>query len=370
MTTREDKHPAVLFAGGGTGGHLFPALAIHEQLPEHTPVHYACSNRPLDSRILTDANADFTPLPAAPPALRPDRALRFASGWWRSASVTRRIIRELRDAADRVVMCTLGGFVAPPAVRAARAERVPVLMINLDAVPGAANRFIAGQVTDILTAVPVKDRDWPVVPPVVRRAFTRAIDPADARRGYHLDPDLHTLLITGGSQGARSVGGFALAVATANPDAFHGWQVLHQCGAHDEPSEIASRWNALGIRAEVHPFLSDMPGAWAAATLHLGRCGAGTVAEAAATRTPSVFMPYPWHKDQHQKLNALPLVDASAAACIDDRIDPDANARDHAQTLLDLIQDEATREAMSRALRALPEPNGARQIAHRLAQLA
>jgi len=261
----------------------------------------------------------------------------------------------------------MGGFVAPPAVQAARAERVPVLMVNLDAVPGLANRFIANRVSEIVSAVRVEGRGWETVPPVVRRELRTPREPGPCREAFGLDPGLSTLLITGGSQGARSVGRFAVGLAEANPGCFDGWQVIHQSGSHGEDNDgYVKRWADLGVHAHVEPFLSDMPNAWWASDLHLGRCGAGTVAESWATRTPSVFMPYPWHKDLHQRHNAEPLARAGAAVLLDDRVEPERNLADHSRALLDLLTDPAGRVAMAAALRGLGEPDGAARIAGRI----
>ncbi|MFT5423332.1 MAG: UDP-N-acetylglucosamine--N-acetylmuramyl-(pentapeptide) pyrophosphoryl-undecaprenol N-acetylglucosamine transferase [Phycisphaerales bacterium] len=360
----------VIFAGGGTGGHLFPALAVAEELgsgPPSVRTHFLCSDRPLDARILTAAGVAFTPLAARPVVTKPMPLLKFAASWGPSVRATRAAIRELRAQVDRVHMVTMGGFVAPPAVQAARAEKVPVLMVNLDAVPGLANRFIAKRVSEIVSAVRVEGRGWETVPPVVRQELRSPREPGPCRESFGLDPKLNTLLITGGSQGARSVGQFVVGLAEQNPGSFEGWQVIHQSGSHGEDNDgYIKRWADLGVRAHVEPFLTDMPSAWWGADLHVGRCGAGTVAESWATRTPSVFMPYPWHKDLHQKHNAQPLAGAGAAALIEDRIEAEKNLAQHGALLVGLLTDPGERGAMARALEALGEPDGALRIAQRV----
>lgn len=367
MSSNGASLTGVIFAGGGTGGHLFPALAVAEELGPGVRTHFLCSNRPLDDKILTAAGVEFTPLAARPVIMKPGPLLRFAASWGPSVRATRAAIRAMRAQTDRVHMITMGGFVAPPAVMAARAEKVPVLMVNLDAVPGMANRFIAKRVGEIVSAVRVNGRDWATVPPVVRRELRTERGAGPCREAYGLDPRLNTLLITGGSQGARSVGQFVVGLAEATPGSFTGWQVIHQSGSHGEDNDgYAKRWADLGVRAHVEPFLTDMPSAWWGADLHVGRCGAGTVAESWATRTPSLFMPYPWHKDLHQKHNADPLAEAGAAVLIDDRIEPERNLTDHGPVLLELLTGPGKRAALTESLRELGEPDGAEQIASRI----
>jgi UDP-N-acetylglucosamine--N-acetylmuramyl-(pentapeptide) pyrophosphoryl-undecaprenol N-acetylglucosamine transferase len=239
---------------------------------------------------------------------------------------------------------------------------VRTLLVNLDAVPGKANRYLAARVGRVVTALPAPGFDFELVGPVVRAALSTPRDAPAARARLGLDPGLRTLVITGGSQGAQTVGRLALDAARARPAAFAGWQVLHQAIEADVAPARAA-WGELGVPARVEPFLTDMPSAWHAADLHLGRCGAGTVAEAWATRTPCAFMPYPWHKDQHQRANAAALAQAGAALIWTDHIDPDANARAHAADLLDLVASPARLDAMRAAAAALGHSDGAQTVA-------
>ena len=131
----------IFFAGGGTGGHIFPSLAIAERLAEkkaRSRPHFLVSNRPLDAQVLTKANMPFTPLPAQPMSVRPWDWPGFYRGWTGSVGIVRRLIGEMNAAA----VVTMGGFVSAPAVAAAKAAKIPVLLVNLDAVPGRANRLM------------------------------------------------------------------------------------------------------------------------------------------------------------------------------------------------------------------------------------
>ncbi|MEZ6317347.1 MAG: UDP-N-acetylglucosamine--N-acetylmuramyl-(pentapeptide) pyrophosphoryl-undecaprenol N-acetylglucosamine transferase [Phycisphaerales bacterium] len=206
-------------------------------------------------------------------------------------------------------------------------------------------------------------RAWELVGPIVRRA---ALPPADAgacRSRLGLDPDRPTLFVSGGSQGARSINTLMSALARTN--ALAGWQVVHQTGRDADP-ELASAYAAVGVRASVVEFIDEVGLAWGAADLALGRAGAGTVAEAWATRTPTVFLPYPYHADEHQRRNAEPLASAGGALVLTDRIDAAANLADHAPVLADLLASADRRARMRTALEALGPADGADRVAERL----
>lgn len=357
--------PAFIFAGGGTGGHIFPALAIAERLRERHPLaraHFLVSERPLDAEILTKLGESHDPLPAQPLIKRPLALARFAMSWGPSVQAARAAIRSLQTDGP-VALVAMGGFVSPPAVRGALAERAPVTLVNLDAVPGLANRWVAKRAHDVVTSTPVPGRAWELVGPIVRRA---ALPPADAgacRSRLGLDHDRPTLFVSGGSQGARSINTLMYALARTN--ALAGWQVVHQTGRDADP-ELAGAYAAVGVRASVVEFIDEVGVAWGAADLALGRAGAGTVAEAWATRTPTVFLPYPYHADEHQRRNAEPLAAAGGALILTDRIDAEANLAEHGRVLADLLASADRRARMRTALEALGPADGADRVAERL----
>lgn len=359
--------PTLVFAGGGTGGHIYPALAIAEQAARLRPGTRAvvlCSSRRVDAEILEEEGVAHEALPAQPPVMRPAGLLRFARSWPGSVRTTRRVLRE-RLADGPAVLVAMGGFVSPPAMRGALRDGVPVVLVNLDAVPGKANRWVAARAGRCFTAAEVPQK-WEFVGPIVRPALTDPIDPEAARVRFGLDPARRTLLITGGSQGARSINDLVIALLDRHPDAFAGWQAIHQTGGQHDPGPLRAAYAKAGVTAWVDRFLRDMPGAWGAADLSFGRCGAGTVAEAWATRTPSVFFPYPYHADQHQKHNARPLERAGAALVLDDLIDPARNLDAHGATLAGLLADPTRLAALAEPAARLSPADGAARVAHAL----
>jgi UDP-N-acetylglucosamine--N-acetylmuramyl-(pentapeptide) pyrophosphoryl-undecaprenol N-acetylglucosamine transferase len=379
-----DTTRTFIFAGGGTGGHLFPGLAIAQAIAGargsggtgvpslHTHCLFLCSTRPLDSRILAAEGADFRTLPAQPPGLHPRRLARFLANWGSSVRLARQVIRE-HKARGPVHLVAMGGFVAAPAVQAARVERIPITLINLDAVPGRANRWIARHArrsaraggAGVLTAAPVSApyaRDWKPIPPIIRREAVASRPAAECRHALGLDPARPTLMVTGGSQGARSVDDFMAAFARNHAAALGRWQVIHQCGADGE-EPLRGVYASLGIPALVQPFVSRMADWWGAADLAVSRAGAGSVAEVWANRVPTLFLPYPFHRDQHQRSNAQPLVDAGGAAIATDLVDPARNLETAGPVLRALASDPTRRAAMRAALLRLGPADGADRAA-------
>lgn len=351
----------IIFAGGGTGGHIYPALAIAERLREtdpHIEPHFIVSQREVDARVLAPTGFDFTPIPARPFAASPMGLARLIAGWGTSVRAARAAIA----GPTRAVLVTTGGFVAPPALIAARAERAPRLLINLDAVPGKANRLAARLTPHRLdtSGADLAPTYKPILPLI--RAAARATTPTpEARTSFDLDPDTRTLLVTGGSQGARSINDLLAALVQEATDVLRGWQLIHQTGGEDTAQALARIYASAGIRAHTTPFLDRMGDAWSSADLAVCRAGAGAVAEARASATPALFFPYPGHADNHQRRNAEPLTRAGAALIATDHADVDSNMGDAGRALLDLLTQPSRLEAMRTAYAELGSGNGVPQ---------
>ena len=373
MSGQPGPSRAYLFAGGGTGGHIYPALAIIEQIRVLDPSAHCellVSDRPNDRAILEPLAIPFAPLPAKPFGVRPGTLWRFVASWSPSVRQTRDAIERLKQSHDRVTLVAMGGFVAAPAARAAHREHVPVVLVNLDAVPGKANELIARKANTIYTACDIEGHThWQRVPPIVRASTLEPLTPQDARARFDLEPDAPTLLITGGSTGAQSLNRFMQRFASTHPGAMRDWQVIHQTGkqiSDTELEELRGAYRGASTPAWVEHYIDGMGAAYAAADLGIGRCGAGTVAECWGAKLPSMFFPYPYHKDQHQLHNAKPLLAIEGAIACIDHVDPEANLRAYADTLADLLTSPDRRDRMRAALGSLGEPDGASRIARAL----
>ncbi len=356
----------MVLAGGGSGGHIAPGLAIAERLAQIEPnirSVFACSERAIDLAMLKAAGAKFRPIPARPFSLRP-------AGLWSFA----RSVLPARSACDALMkseqpdwIVSLGGFVSAPVAAAARRARTRVLLVNLDAVAGRANRWISRQADVVVSAVPAKG--LAVVPAsivgVPLRRSTRPVgDQAQSRSAIGLAPALPTLFVTGASQGAASINQFMASFAVSPDKPLRGWQVLHQCGPRGEDvGMLESAYRSAGVPAKVVPFVERMGPAWGSADVALARAGANLVWEVRQACVPAVFSPYPWHKDLHQESNARELVEAGGAVIAYDRLQPSSNMESIGGPLRELLAHPARRKAMKHSLESLPKVDAADRIA-------
>lgn len=359
----------VLLAGGGTGGHIFPNLAVAERLSElKAPLKpwFLVSTRPLDSELLQREKQSFTAVPARPLSVRPWHWLAFWKGW--RASV--KAVLEVIDQNPVAGLVATGGFVSAPAVYAAHCRNVPVALVNLDAAPGRANRAMRRYATELFSAYAVSA--WPEATPIGvplrRTAVGTHLEVAEARRQLGLEPHRDTLLVTGASQGATSINQLMLELLSMAPSrrGLSIWQVLHLAGPADVAT-LRAAYEKAQVPARVESFCHSMGLAWRAATIAISRAGAGSVAEVWANCVPTVFLPYPYHRDQHQRLNAKPLVSQGAAVLMDDRIDPALNARALAGPLQALMNNAPRRARMIEQMQRQMPPDGAQIVARWLA---
>lgn len=374
--SNQKRRRAFVFAGGGTGGHIYPALAIIEQLRLIDPdvgVHILCSNRAIDARILSAEDVAFSSIPAMPVSRKPKGLLRFLMSWGPSVRATREQIKKFKADHDRVVLVAMGGFVAAPASRAGRVERVPVVLVNLDAVPGKANVLISQRAYVVWTSAKVNGFEtWSRVKPIVRTQTMGSMSKGDARLKFGLDPDRKTLLITGGSQGAASINGFVQQMLIHHAHSFDGWQVIHQVGTQIDDAQIEQirdAYRSARVHAWVERYIEQMGVALCAPDLGIGRCGAGSVAECWAAQLACVFFPYPYHQDEHQKHNAQVLVDAGTALVLTDRIEASKNLESHGLTVAQVLESDDVRAKMRVGFDSLGAPDGAATIASHLMEL-
>lgn len=375
--------PTILFAGGGSGGHIFPNLAVIERLRAaglaFNP-RLLVSDRPLDAQVAAAAGVEHTVVPAVGFVARPREALRFT----RRYRAGRRVVAELIERTGARALLATGGFVSGPAVAAARRASVPVGLIGLDAAAGRANRHAAKSADRLFNAFAPHpgaaslDGAQLVGYPLRRVALARRT-PAEARDRFKLDQGRRTLLVFAGSQGAQTINRAMLElVRGSGRGLLSGTQVVHLTGpgqgdakaARAERDRLKEAYHAANVPAVVEPFCVAMGDAWAAADLALTRCGAGTVAEAWANAVPCVMLPYPYHRDEHQRYNAAPLVEMGGVIVEGDRIEPEANVEMLRKVLGRMLKDEATRSAMRHALRENPPEDGAKHLAAWIANTA
>ncbi|WP_182526354.1 undecaprenyldiphospho-muramoylpentapeptide beta-N-acetylglucosaminyltransferase [Nocardioides dongkuii] len=336
----------VLLAGGGTAGHTSPLLATADALRRLDPdVEITCLGTPrgLENTVVPAAGYPLELVPPVPLPRKPGADLLRVPGRLRAA------VRETLAVLDRVrpdVVVGYGGYVSVPAYLAARRRGVPVVVHEQNALPGLGNRLGARVAARVAVSFP--DTRLPraeyVGLPIRQMISTldRAATRVEAREFFALDPDLPTLVVTGGSQGARNlnraVSGAAGALGAA------GVQVLHVVGPNGEATPVPT-----GTPYVVERFVDRMDFALAAADLMICRAGANSVTEAAAVGVPTVFVPLP-HGNGEQELNARPVVDAGGALLVSDAA---LTSEWVAATVPDLLADPARLAAMSAAAAGL-----------------
>ena len=354
----------VLIAGGGTGGHIIPALAVARELvARHSAeVLFVGTARGLETRLVPAAGFPLHLIEVGPlKNVSLLTRLSTFSALPRSILACRRLIRDFKPD----VVFGVGGYASGPAMAAALFARVPTMAFEPNAMPGLANRLVGRRVQAAAVNFPSAAkwfRNCEVTGIPVRPEFF-ALTAPPANCASHL-------LVFGGSQGARIFNIHVPRVVAALLQAIPGLTVLHQCGArHAEATKAA--YAATGAdpdRWRVEPFLDDMPARFAEAHLVLARSGASSVAELAAAAKPSLLVPFAASADNHQKRNAEAMVQAGAAQMLEE---PDLEVPGRLlEALTSLLTDPDRLAKMSAAARTQAHPDAAQRIAGRLAALA
>ena len=357
-----------ILAGGGTGGHLYPGLAVAEQLTAldgDALVVFACSNRQIDERILEP----FIYPKVAQPIKPLPRSARgwgsFISAYLRSMAQARRMVADLKPTA----VLGLGGFAAAPIIKTAAANGIRTGLLNPDAIPGVANRHLARRVDAVFTQFESTADEFPPHISGVIHCVGCPVRPGlvngnrdEAIKAFDLNPDRKTLLILGGSLGAVSINEAVAAIAGDLNSQADRWQLLHVTGQGGQfNAEQAFDGQDIGFVAMEYCDRMDL--AYAASDLAICRGGASTIAELAATGTPAIIFPYPHHRDQHQAHNAAALVAAGGAICVEDARNLTGNVASLRATLLPLLSDDAKLRTMTESLGPLAKPRAAGDVA-------
>jgi len=348
--------PRIVIAGGGTGGHIIPALAIADELKSAlgAEILFIGSPRGLESRLVPQAGYPLSLIEAGQlnnvSLLTKARTLLdLPLGVFKC----RRLLRQFRP--DAVV--SVGGYASGPAMGAAILTGIPTLAFEPNAYPGLANRLVGRRVSAAavnFAAATKYFRNAQVTGVPVRKEFFH-LQPRPADAPPHL-------LVFGGSQGARALNTFMPQIAASLLVAVPGLTILHQAGARHADAALAA-YRASGApqdRWQVYAFLDDMPKRFEAADLILSRSGASTVAEHCAAGKPSLLVPFPLAADDHQRKNAEAMAETGAAEML---LEKDLTAELLERTLLRLLTDRPALARMSEQARKLAHPDAAERIA-------
>jgi UDP-N-acetylglucosamine--N-acetylmuramyl-(pentapeptide) pyrophosphoryl-undecaprenol N-acetylglucosamine transferase len=349
MTSPETKSPFVAIACGGTGGHLFPGLAVAGQLKQRgCDVALLISPKDVDQQAVKSASGmDIFTLPAV--GLQNRNYFAFAGSFVKSFFAARKIFKNRRPAA----VLAMGGFTSAPPVFAAKDTGIKTFLHESNTIPGRANRLLSRFVDEAFvgfpeTAARLKTRKTTTTGTPVRPQF-QPRDAAECRIALGLEPNCPMILVVGGSQGAHGLNGMILSAL----------QFLHLTGANDF-EKVEATYAARGIKAVIKPFLAEMDVALGAATAAVSRAGASSLAEIAAMRLPSLLVPFPAAADNHQFFNASAFEKTGAALLLEQK---NSTPEKVAAILLELVENETTRSKMQAALAQWHAPKAAEQIA-------
>jgi len=358
----------VFFAGGGTGGHIYPGLAVAEkiaQLDSKTKIHFFCSNRPIDSRILSKTQFAFTALGAQKLSFAPVAFARFIKSFFESQKIA---ALRLKGSSDAVVV-GIGGFVSAPVCRAAYRLKIPVKLVNVDIVAGRANKLCARwadevfvQFEETVDYFAKRNLRANVVGCPLRKRFENP-EPGRAITELGLESGKKVLLVTGASSGSASINETICSLLDKLAAFADTWQIVHLAG-NVNFKKVEAAYKSATISHRVIGYYEDMADLLSAADLVIGRSGAVSVAEYAAAGVPSICMPYPHHGDLHQYLNAGKLVEAGAAIIVDDLPDAQDRAEWLWEELEPLLKDDAKRRQMKEQCARIAKKEAAAKIAH------
>lgn len=354
----------VVIAGGGTGGHLYPGVAVAQELLRRQPdavVTFAGTARGLESRLIPQEGFELDVIRSV--GLK-GRSIIAAARGLAMVPVSLADAWSLLSRRRPQIVVGVGGYSSGPVVLIAALRGIPTMLLEQNAVPGLTNRLLARVVR--AAALTYDDqgkyfgrRGFVTGNPVRPGFFTSRVSCGRAALPQRL-------LILGGSQGAHAINVAMVAAAAELGRRFPGLEVVHQTGARDLDMVRESYQRTTGLTARADAFLDQVPGQMSAADLVISRAGATTLAELAALGRPAVLVPFPAATDDHQTKNARALADGGAAVLL-----PERELGDRLVTVVsELLSDEARCFAMSEAITRFARPDAASRIVDRLLELA
>jgi len=347
----------MVITGGGTGGHIFPGIAVAQAVMTKIPnarVVFIGTGRAVDQNAMSRYGFESRVVPCG--------ILKGGSIAAKLKTVARlpwslfcawRVLGEIKP--DLVL--GVGGYVTGPVVLAAKLSGIATCIHEQNSVPGLANRKLGGIVDRVFVSIPGSERYFDAKRcrltgnPLRHEILSLSQQPAKACRPV--------LLVLGGSQGAHRLNTLLPKSLTGNNAALPaGFMVIHQTGRADETA-VRAAYQTAGIEAEVAAFFTDMVGVYAQASLVISRAGATTLAELTALGKPSILVPFPFAADDHQRKNAEALVTGGAARML---LEEGLSAEALGQEIVKVLTDQGLREQMSQAAKRLAMPEAVETI--------
>ena len=358
-----------IFAGGGTGGHLFPGIAVALELKRREPnarLLFVGSERELEQTILSRHGLEHHSLPVESLRELTRHPWRFATRNWAAWRAARQMMRAERPS----VVVGLGGYASAPLVWQASRARCPIVLLEQNVIPGRTTRWLSRSASLVCTSFAETRERLPrgVKVEVTGNPVRREIAEFTANLATASTAP-RELLVLGGSQGADSLNEAVVAALRLVSEAHSGWRVAHQTGTR-QVETIRRVYAELSIDAVVEPFFDDMLARYRAASLVVSRAGATTLAELACCGLPMILLPYPHAADDHQRANAFAFAERGAAIVVEHLTNAEATAAALSSPLKTLLTDESRREMMGIAARDGSRTDATSMVADRLIELA
>jgi UDP-N-acetylglucosamine--N-acetylmuramyl-(pentapeptide) pyrophosphoryl-undecaprenol N-acetylglucosamine transferase len=351
----------VVIACGGTGGHLFPGLAVAQTLKERGhELLLLVSEKAIDAQALKahpDFRSEKLPSVGLPSVLSP-AIIRFVTRTWDSMGQCKQIYRKFQP--DAVL--GMGGFTSTAPLLAGRFAKIPTFIHESNSIPGKANKLAARFVSHVLLGFKACEHFFPgadcsVVGTPVRKDLGERIPRDEAIRLFNLDPSRRTLLVMGGSQGATGINQLLFKAAPLLKNA--NLQLIHLTGERDDRL-AAANYLREEVPNYVAPFHHRMQEVYSAADLVVSRAGAASLSELSYFGLPAILVPYPHAAENHQETNADIYVEAGAAEKF---LESSTSAETLARRITDLINDESALGHMTAASRAISPGDSAAKVA-------
>ena len=359
----------VIIATGGTGGHIFPAIAVAEQIRKHYPevkIKFVGSTKGMEAKILQDQGWDFTGIPAVK-LMRTGILSWIKAPFILMAAAFDALFTLLTFGPD--VVLGSGGYASGPIVLLAALIRIPTAIIEQNTRAGRTNRILSKFVDEAFISFDMVREQFGKLPTLLtgnplRADLVTAVEESDAKETSKTP----VLLVIGGSQGGRGINNAVIEALPGLKTELPSLRIIHQTGKPDYDTVVAAYKEHAYTNAEIRPFFEDVADVYRQATVAISRSGAGGVAELSAFGIPTIFVPFPYAVDDHQRLNAESYISVSKAGVVISQSQLNGNVLIH--ELVELLSDAEEMKEMRRQARCWSKPQAAAEVARRLVEMA
>ncbi|PIF02432.1 MAG: undecaprenyldiphospho-muramoylpentapeptide beta-N-acetylglucosaminyltransferase [Draconibacterium sp.] len=359
----------VIISGGGTGGHIFPALSIANEIKRRNPdaeILFIGAKDRMEMEKVPAAGYKIIGLPVQGFPRKPSiKIFKFFSSLYKSLIKAKKIVKEFQPD----VAVGVGGFASGPTLYAASKRNIPTLIQEQNSYAGMTNKLLGKRVDKICVAYDKMQRYFPEKKiiytgnPIRANLINREVEKSEACKYFNLNSDKKVVLIVGGSLGARSINNAVLA--NINELAKIDIEVIWQTGAYYYDKIVEATKNTCPQNIHIHKFITKMDYAYEAADLIISRSGAGTISELCLIGKPVILVPSPNVAEDHQTKNTMALVEKEAAILIKDN----EIEQKIVSSINNLLQNEQQLEMLSKNIKKLAMPNATSSIVNEIEKL-